>query len=84
MMPPRGPTRHDGGVLVANRGHGYVVPMPTPPPLLTRAEVAERLQVTVRTLERWEDDGVLTPIRLGRNVRYRPEDVEAFIAKASA
>ena len=56
----------------------------TPTSLLTRQEVADQLRVTVRTLERWEDEGRLVPIRLGRNVRYRGEDVEAYIRQASA
>lgn len=53
------------------------------PQLLKRTEVATRLRVSVRTLERWEDDGVLVPIRIGRNVRYRAADVDAFV-QASA
>lgn len=61
--------------------------MPTPEAsLLTSQEVADRLRVTVRTLQRLEADRLLLPIRIGRAIRYRREDVDAFIAsrKASA
>lgn len=47
--------------------------------LLTAPEVADRLRVTIRTLQRLEVDGELVAVRIGRSVRYRPEDVEAFI-----
>jgi excisionase family DNA binding protein len=49
------------------------------PPLLTAAETAHRLRVTTRTLQRMEADRVLVPVRIGRNVRYRTADVEAYI-----
>lgn len=53
------------------------------PQLLTRAEVAQKLKVSVRTLERWEEGGDLVPIRLGRNVRYRVADVDDYVRKAT-
>lgn len=45
--------------------------------LLTRAEAAKVLKVTVKTLERWERAGKLTPLRNGKTIRYRVEDIEA-------
>jgi len=47
-------------------------------PLLTKAEVAERLRVSERTVDRWRSLGVISavqPLR-GGAVRYRAEDVE--------
>lgn len=54
--------------------------------LLTAQEAADLLQVTIRTLQRLESDGVLKPIRIGRAVRYSRDDLAAFIdaRKASA
>lgn len=41
---------------------------------MTRAEVAEQLQVSVSTLQRWECQRVGPPlVRLGRRVYYRAE-----------
>jgi excisionase family DNA binding protein len=54
------------------------------PDLLTKAELADYLQVSVKTLERWEKDGLLHPIRLSRSVRYRRDDVEALIARQAS
>ena len=48
--------------------------------LLTPAEVAERLRVSTRTLEFWHHQGRGPAfVRVGKRVRYRPDDVEAFI-----
>lgn len=53
--------------------------------LLTRQETADWLKVSTKTLHRWEQDGTLTPIRLGGVVRYREADVRALIdGRASA
>jgi excisionase family DNA binding protein len=50
--------------------------------LLTPAEVAERLRVSTRTLEFWRHQGRGPAfVRLGKRVRYRPEDLEQFIAE---
>ena len=53
-------------------------------PLLTKDQVAELLQVSRRTVERMEETGELEPVRIGRMVRYRPEDIDAFIGRKSA
>jgi len=58
-----------------------------PPALLTKAETADLLRVSVKTLDRWRAAGLLVPIELGegvRSIRYRREDVEALIGRASA
>jgi predicted site-specific integrase-resolvase len=50
---------------------------------LTEAEVAERLSVSTKTLQRWRLRG-MTPIRplpgLGRLVRYASTDVVRYLA----
>lgn len=51
-----------------------------PVPLLTVPQVMAALAIKSRaTLWKWEQSGHLTPVRIGRAVRYRPEDVQAFI-----
>jgi excisionase family DNA binding protein len=48
--------------------------------LLTPAETAEKLRVSMRTLEYWRFSGRGPAfIRVGKRVRYRPADVEAFL-----
>jgi excisionase family DNA binding protein len=50
--------------------------------LLTPAEVAERLRVSTRTLEFWRHQGRGPAyVRVGKRVRYRSDDVEAFIGE---
>ncbi len=46
---------------------------PSPPPLLSMDEVANRFGCTVRTVQRWISEGELKPIRRGRLVRI-PEN----------
>ncbi len=43
--------------------------------LLTTAEVADRLQVSLRTVRRLAAVGTLRPVRIGRSVRFHPRDV---------
>lgn len=49
--------------------------------LLTPAEVAELLGVTAQTLAEWRSTKryPLDYVKVGRNVRYREADVQAFI-----
>lgn len=51
--------------------------------LMTAKEVAERLNLSLRTVKHYTSEKRLTSIKLdpGKTgaVRYRPEDVEAFI-----
>lgn len=56
-------------------------PAASPEKLLTQAEVAERLSVSERTLEAWRCRGFGPAfVKLGRSVRYRPSDVERWLA----
>src|SRR5213596_2805207 len=50
--------------------------------LLTPEQVAERLQVTERTVYGWLRRGKLPALKLGRLWRIRPEDLEAFLESA--
>jgi excisionase family DNA binding protein len=50
--------------------------------LLTIDEVAERLQVTTRTVYEYCNRGELEFVKLGRNVlRFKPEWIDDFIAR---
>lgn len=52
--------------------------------LLTSAQVAERLGISIRNLYRMVDRGQITPVRISaRNFRFAPEELERFIADAS-
>jgi len=50
--------------------------------LMTREQVAKRLGIAVQTLAKWacQGKGGLPFVKLGRAVRYRPADVERFVA----
>jgi len=50
--------------------------------LLTRRQLADRWQLSTETLKRRERCGVLSPLKLGRGVRYRLADVERIEADA--
>ena len=52
--------------------------------LLTPEQVAERLQVTERTVYGWLRRGKLPALKLGRLWRIRPQDLEAFLESARA
>jgi excisionase family DNA binding protein len=61
---------------------------PTPPReeerphrLLSLDEVAERWLVSKRTVQRLVDANLLHSIRIGRQLRFRPEDVAAYESK---
>ena len=49
------------------------------PALLRVGEAAEQLRLSERTLWRLLKTGELRSIRIGRQVRIRPVDVEAFV-----
>ena len=48
-------------------------------PLLTAAEVAEILHLSLRSVRRMMGDGRLPIVRLGHSVRVRPEALDAMI-----
>ncbi|MEQ0776194.1 helix-turn-helix domain-containing protein [Paraburkholderia tropica] len=54
----------------------------TPPALLTTAEAAEYIGSTPKTLEIWRSTRrfALPYVKIGRNVRYRRADLDAWIA----
>jgi len=48
--------------------------------LLTRKDVMALFSVSQPTVIRLEAAGKLTPVRIGRSVRYRKSDIERLIA----
>jgi excisionase family DNA binding protein len=51
-----------------------------PEELLTQRQLAEELQVSLRTLERWRQEGTGPAfIRVGRSPRYRRSDIDAWL-----
>jgi excisionase family DNA binding protein len=55
---------------------------PTDPfssPLMTRNDVANFLQVSVRTVQRLIDDKKLSVVRIGRSVRIHPDALKTLI-----
>ena len=52
--------------------------------LLTPAQVAERLQITERTVYEWIRGGKLLALKLGRLWRIRQDELEAFLEGARA
>lgn len=50
-------------------------------PLLTTRQVAERLEVTAGTVQKWQRDGKLPSLRTpGGALRFRWSDIEAVIS----
>jgi excisionase family DNA binding protein len=48
--------------------------------LLTQQQLADELRVSLRTLERWRQQGTGPAfIRVGRSPRYRRADVDAWL-----
>lgn len=54
-----------------------------PSPLLKREEVAELLNVSLRHVDTLVASGELSPVRIGRAVRFRPEEVDSFIEEST-
>lgn len=52
--------------------------------LLTPAQVSETFKVGVSTVSRWAKNGDLTPIRVGRTLRFRRDEIEKLIKPAAA
>ena len=53
-------------------------------PLNTRRDAAARLNVSLSTVDRLIRTGELPVVKLERNVRIRPSDLEAFIEERVA
>ena len=51
---------------------------------LTRETVAERLDVSIRSIDRWIRNGDLKVHRFGRSVRISADELGAFIASSRA
>ena len=49
-------------------------------PLKTKTEVADRARVSERTVQREVDRGRLRCVRVGRQIRFRVEDVDAWLS----
>jgi excisionase family DNA binding protein len=61
-------------------------PRPTAPalgPVLTVAEVAEALRVSTMTVYRLVSTGELSGLRVGKNIRIRATDLDAYLAAGS-
>jgi excisionase family DNA binding protein len=48
---------------------------------LTVEDVAKQLQVSTYTVRRWLKSGKLPAIKLGKEWRISPDDLEAFLAQ---
>lgn|SRR5262249_42194128 len=48
--------------------------------LLSAADVARRLGVTLHAIRAWTRSGKLRAVRLGRSVRYDPRTIDALLA----
>ena len=58
---------------------------PVPDQLLRRRDLKRLLDVDVSTIRRWEEWGILRPLRFGpRTIRYRRADVEEALRQAEA
>lgn len=54
-------------------------------PLMTTKDLAEFLAISVRTIEHWRLHGDGPPAyRVGRHLRYRASDVEAWLTRQRA
>ena len=49
--------------------------------LITRQELAELLQLHVRTLDRYRREGRLSYVRLRGAIRFAAEDVQTFLKR---
>jgi excisionase family DNA binding protein len=54
-----------------------------PDRLLTREEAAERLQVSVRTLDTLRAAGEIRAVKVKRRVRFHPDALQAYIRRAA-
>lgn len=53
-------------------------------PLLTKAEVADWLRVSVRTLDRLVAQGAITPLMIGGQIRFCPDEISRFLKRAKS
>jgi len=50
------------------------------PELVTEHEVAARYHVTIHSVRRWRREGRITFLKIGKQVLFRPRDLEEFEA----
>lgn len=55
--------------------------MPPSEHLLTEQQVAEMLSVTVHGVRKWRIKGYIAFIKIGKTIRFEPEEVEAFVKR---
>jgi len=48
---------------------------------LTRKQTAKRLQISLVTLSKWTNEGIIKGYRVSRFVRYRSDEVELALTK---
>ncbi|MFC4686575.1 helix-turn-helix domain-containing protein [Epilithonimonas pallida] len=48
---------------------------------LTREDVSQMLNVSMQTLNNWQKKQILIPLKIGKRVLYKPEDVEKALQK---
>ena len=51
-------------------------------PFLKKAEVCQRLQIQLRTVEQWMKRGLVPYYKLGRTVRFKWSEIERHLAQA--
>ena len=49
--------------------------------LLTVKEVAAKLKVSTRTVQRWQEEGTIAFIKIGKCIRMREEHLENWLNK---
>jgi excisionase family DNA binding protein len=52
-----------------------------PDALLTREEAADRLQISVRKLDRLREAGKIQAVQIDRAVRYHPKTLDRFVRR---
>ncbi len=57
---------------------------PAPAVYLTRAELADHLRTSTKTIARWQKQGLPTERWTSRLVRYRLDRVEAWLQRRAA
>lgn len=54
------------------------------PEYLTRKQTAEKLHISITTLDTYTKNGLLNAVKIGHRVLYRYEDIENSIAKINS
>lgn len=56
-------------------------PVPLPERFIGKADVAQRLNKTLRTVDNWMQRGILPYYKIGRSVEFKWSEVEAHLAQ---